>query len=38
MLETLELGLFGLATALYALAWGWHLAGWNRRREGKSDA
>ena len=30
MLETLELGLFGLATALYALAWGWHLAGWKR--------
>ena len=30
MLETLELGLFGAATALYAIAWGWHLAGWKR--------
>jgi ABC-type transport system involved in cytochrome c biogenesis permease subunit len=30
MLETLELGLFGLATGLYILAWGWHLVGWKR--------
>ena len=30
MLETIELGLFGLATALYALAWGWHLVGWKQ--------
>ena len=30
MLETLELGLFGLASGLYALAWGWHLTGWKR--------
>ena len=30
MLESLELGLFGAATALYALAWGWHFVGWKR--------
>jgi ABC-type transport system involved in cytochrome c biogenesis permease subunit len=30
MLETLELGLFWGATALYGLAWAWHLAGWQR--------
>lgn len=28
MLENLELWLFTLATALYLIAWGWHLRGW----------
>jgi ABC-type transport system involved in cytochrome c biogenesis permease subunit len=28
MLESLELGLFTAATAIYALAWAWHLRGW----------
>ena len=33
MLENLELGLFSLATALYVIAWGWHLVGWKRASE-----
>ena len=28
MLEQLELALFGSATLLYFIAWGWHLRGW----------
>ena len=28
MLETLELLLFALTTALYLIAWGYHLRGW----------
>jgi len=30
MLENLELGLFSLATALYLIAWVWHVIGWKR--------
>ena len=30
MLEKLELALFALTTALYLVAWGWHLRGWKR--------
>jgi ABC-type transport system involved in cytochrome c biogenesis permease subunit len=28
MLEGIELGLFALTTAIYGIAWGWHLRGW----------
>ena len=28
MLENLELTLFSLTTAIYAVAWAWHLRGW----------
>ena len=28
MLEKLELALFGLSTAIYGIAWAWHLRGW----------
>ena len=38
MLETLELGLFWGATALYGLAWGWHLAGWRSASEAHTGA
>ena len=38
MLETLELGLFWGATALYGLAWAWHLAGWQRASEKHTSA
>jgi ABC-type transport system involved in cytochrome c biogenesis permease subunit len=30
MLENLELALFWLSTAIYAVAWGWHLRGWKQ--------
>jgi len=30
MLENLELVLFALTTAIYLIAWGWHLRGWRR--------
>jgi len=28
MLENLELTLFSLTTAIYAVVWAWHLRGW----------
>ena len=31
MLEQLELGLFGASTALYVIAWFWHLRGWRQK-------
>jgi ABC-type transport system involved in cytochrome c biogenesis permease subunit len=34
MLETLEFGLFAGATAIYFIAWAWHLRGW---RNGSAD-
>ena len=31
MLETLELGLFAMATMIYVFAWLWHLRGWKQQ-------
>jgi ABC-type transport system involved in cytochrome c biogenesis permease subunit len=36
MLEKVELGLFSLSTAIYAVAWAWHLRGWRSSSIGQT--